>query len=1202
MSKETRQTTEPKDSTPRRGCRRRLLTTACALIAVLIIVFLLGAWRLSRGPISLAFLESHLQWTIGAADQPMTLAVKGPLATWGGWRRPIDLRAGPVTLTDAKDRVVLELNDVSMGLAIWRLVRGTVAVTRVEVSSIHLRILRTADERFVIGFEPTEKQPKAPGSDIGQSIQERLHDFLTSPDPGSPLGDLTRIAVVDSRVTVDDRVLGLTWKVPDIDIQLTRREGGIDAKANATLDLESHSTEIDVHAAYARATERFQGSATVKGVEPAALAEGIPALSVLSAFDLPVDINVDADVSIAGVLHSLDVEADCTRGSVTGGLKRADDGTVLARAQLKEIHLWEFAHALKQLGAIRTPVNGTATATLSSEHRLETATAKLTSELGNVSGSIQIAEDGGFTANADLAKIHLWELAELLPDLGRIRFPVDGRVKLELTSDRSIHGANIRLTGGRGSIRVPEIQDQPIALTRLSLEASAGDGARRIELSDLTVDLDGLSIHAKATADRNTTTTRVVADASLSDFDVSRIDQYWPSLLAPKVLAWITTNITAGTVHNASAHVGVTMASDLSGGVHLDALRGGFGFKDLTVAYLAPMAPATGVTGTGSFTDQAFDFEVTGGGVRDISFESAKVRISPLAGHTRLAVEANKADGPVRTAMEMLAGPPLELIGGSLPQPDQFSGNAVSHLELGIPLSGADPKPLSVSGASHLNGVGLTGWVKGYDLTDGILDLDFELTRLDVSGTARINGVPATFEWRENLTGRPVPRTVAATATIDDDDRRALGVPPIPQIAGPIGLKIDLTGQQDGSMEIDLGADLLHTAIDVTQIGWGKSPGKKGNVTAKTTIGPDWAVDVKRFDIDAGDLQSTGAISLKPKLSGLSKLVLENLEYGDNQISGSLTVSDDGRWDIGVSGRKFDVGPLLAPSSSPKQSSADQSSGNDPPAPPRTLPAITFDGRIDELVSGSDHRFGRLTATCAYDGTEFENLDATVQISPDDALVVRIDPSETVGHDLHVTATNVGELLGALIPKSEFHGGALDITGHKTAADQPLTGHIRLEDFKVTSSDVLERLLQIASIGGALEGLEGKGLHFSKLASDFEYLDEQLKIAHFRTHGESIGLTADGSLDFTSSVFDLRGVVVPASRMQHLLGKIPGLGTILTGTKDTGLFSVNYEIKGSSDDPKITTNPLSVLTPGILRDLFHFHDDPKESKKKHKDN
>ena len=34
------------------------------------------------------------------------------------------------------------------------------------------------------------------------------------------------------------------------------------------------------------------------------------------------------------------------------------------------------------------------------------------------------------------------------------------------------------------------------------------------------------------------------------------------------------------------------------------------------------------------------------------------------------------------------------------------------------------------------------------------------------------------------------------------------------------------------------------------------------------------------------------------------------------------------------------------------------------------------------------------------------------------------------------------------------------------------------------------------------------------------------------------------------------------------------------------MFAANYRLSGSTDDPDVSVNPLSVLTPGILRQLF----------------
>jgi hypothetical protein len=36
------------------------------------------------------------------------------------------------------------------------------------------------------------------------------------------------------------------------------------------------------------------------------------------------------------------------------------------------------------------------------------------------------------------------------------------------------------------------------------------------------------------------------------------------------------------------------------------------------------------------------------------------------------------------------------------------------------------------------------------------------------------------------------------------------------------------------------------------------------------------------------------------------------------------------------------------------------------------------------------------------------------------------------------------------------------------------------------------------------------------------------------------------------------------------------------------VFGVTYAVKGNLNEPSLTTNPLSLLTPGILRRIFEF--------------
>ena len=119
---------------------------------------------------------------------------------------------------------------------------------------------------------------------------------------------------------------------------------------------------------------------------------------------------------------------------------------------------------------------------------------------------------------------------------------------------------------------------------------------------------------------------------------------------------------------------------------------------------------------------------------------------------------------------------------------------------------------------------------------------------------------------------------------------RALGILDVSQIGGAIG--VDLRVKQPGGapMKVDLEADLADTSLSISQVKWSKPRGAPGN--AERSMPPSsegWTVSVDRFDITAGDLHTTGNLSLEPELTGLRELVLEELEFGDFEAKGVFT-------------------------------------------------------------------------------------------------------------------------------------------------------------------------------------------------------------------------------------------------------------------------------------------------------------------------
>jgi hypothetical protein len=87
-----------------------------------------------------------------------------------------------------------------------------------------------------------------------------------------------------------------------------------------------------------------------------------------------------------------------------------------------------------------------------------------------------------------------------------------------------------------------------------------------------------------------------------------------------------------------------------------------------------------------------------------------------------------------------------------------------------------------------------------------------------------------------------------------------------------------------------------------------------------------------------------------------------------------------------------------------------------------------------------------------------------------------------------------------------------------------------------------------------------------------------------RTSGNSLGLTFEGTYDSAISKVDISGTIIPLSGLNNILQDIPLVGNILGGS--TGLFAATYTIKGEGKEPDVSVNPLSVLAPGILRNIL----------------
>ena len=87
-------------------------------------------------------------------------------------------------------------------------------------------------------------------------------------------------------------------------------------------------------------------------------------------------------------------------------------------------------------------------------------------------------------------------------------------------------------------------------------------------------------------------------------------------------------------------------------------------------------------------------------------------------------------------------------------------------------------------------------------------------------------------------------------------------------------------------------------------------------------------------------------------------------------------------------------------------------------------------------------------------------------------------------------------------------------------------------------------------------------------------------------YNPSMGLTAQGGIDFERNEVDVSGSFVPAYQLNTILTNIPVVGAILSGGQNEGVFGLSYRVHGPMSGPLLTINPLSAMAPGILRKII----------------
>lgn len=655
-------------------------------------------------------------------------------------------------------------------------------------------------------------------------------------------------------------------------------------------------------------------------------------------------------------------------------------------------------------------------------------------------------------------------------------------------------------------------------------------------------------------------------DAQMDGLSPDRLLALWPEAVKPRTRAWVTKNLIAGRLRNLD--VAVRDKPESKPNVYV-----GFDFEDGAVRYSRNLPFVTGASGTASLLDNRFvatvdqgQVEAPQGGIVDVAGTSFIIP-DVTAGLGAPGVVRLETKSSVTAMLSLLDQPPLLMMKKANRVPTVADGHLEVTGTLAMPLRrGLKPPDFKYTVSGTASDVVSTTLVEGRRIEADTLRLKADNLGVTISGPGTLDGVAFDVVWNKLLGKPPKPSTLVGSLELSEGTIKAfrIGLPAgmvTGEGIGHVALELPVGG---GTPSFRLESDMVGLRLSAPPIKWGKSAATPGTLSVEGILGPKPRVD--RISLGAPGLRATGNIALSDA-GGLARARFDNVRVGA-WLNAPVDLVGRGAGAapaVVVRGGTLDL--READFGGPNTQSDQRQSGQSRAGRPLTLAlerlqvtdtiALTNMKGTFDLAGGLEGEFdARMNGGTPIHGQVLpQNGRSAVRITSDDAGGV---------------AASAGIL-------KQARGGALSLT-LLPVGDASFDGTLKVAETRIQDAPAIAALLNALSIVGLLDQMGGSGIRFKEVEAAFRLTPSTMALTRASAVGPSMGLSMDGTFDVTNSILNMRGVISPI----YLLN---GIGSVFT-RKGEGLIGFNYSLSGLSSDPQVSVNPMSVLTPGVFRELF----------------
>lgn len=736
----------------------------------------------------------------------------------------------------------------------------------------------------------------------------------------------------------------------------------------------------------------------------------------------------------------------------------------------------------------------------------------------------------------------------------------------------------LQIKHATGVISWPEYFENPIKVNHLGFVSAYKPQQEVYNLYTLTANIDEGYV-LKLDGNFNADNKDVILNGSTKNFKIDSLKNYWPHNLASAPKKWVVESISKGVVENAEIHVRSNLKDFENERFKDNAIDVTLTTKGVQVKYNNELPAAQGVSAKVKFNNKDIEIFADFGHIVESTIAETYVKVPYLGNiEDRPIIIKGKVLGYTNNFADFIPRAIVESAKESGFPLNKMEGYAKTQVNIIIPHHQNDIEynDIKFDISSQLMGAKIIGVLGRFDITYANGSVNFNGDSIKIDTVARINDSPAHIIWQSDFSKKSsaVSKGIISASIVPDSSSKIGFGKDLILKAGeiPINFNINIA---DGKKNIAFNADFSKANIVYPMLDIDKPVGSQAKLTADIKIDENEAV-LDSLIVQGKNIDIEGNLRFSNDFSKLQQLTFNKFIYADkNNFSISYNVNGNAKT-IKINGKKLSMSEFKLK----KLFEGDKSKE-------KTSEDIAINISSLKLNDSVLHNFS-LHFNCGITSCNSLNLNTNID-NGENFSIATTPQNGSLLINLH--SDDFGKLLDILGIYGSLRQGKANLTGlfdKDGTGNFTFSGDLAVENINAYKTPFLTKLLALTSITGIIDTISGKDLRFDKFTSKIILNNQIVSIKEGRAKGDALGFTIEGNINLDKKEMKLSGTVIPSMLgVNSFLSNVPIIGTIVTGGKDGGIIGANYTISGPVDDVSIYVNPLSVLTPGILRNIFN---------------